>query len=100
MLWTYSWGWLGQGGVRRGAAPAARPGGRRGLCAGEVGSMQRAWGGWQALVGAGKGGGKVDLARSRPEPGARRGCQQWRRRRLGPGGWASGAAGKGVAAPK
>jgi hypothetical protein len=37
-------GW-GQGGVRRGAAPAARPGGRRGLCAGEVGSMQGAWGG-------------------------------------------------------
>jgi hypothetical protein len=53
--------------------PAARHGGRRGLCADEVGSMQRARGGWRALVGAGKGGGNVNLARRRPEPGARRG---------------------------
>jgi hypothetical protein len=57
--------------------------------------MQGSWGGWGVRVVAGKGGGKVDLARSRPEPGARRGCHRWRQRRLGPGGWASGAVGQG-----
>jgi hypothetical protein len=35
--------------------------------------MERARGSWRALVGAGKGGGNVNLARRRPEPGARRG---------------------------
>jgi hypothetical protein len=67
----------GSAGAGRGparAAPAARPGGRRGWKSRRWGSMQGAWGGWRVRVGARKGGGGLDLACHRPEPGARRGA--------------------------
>jgi hypothetical protein len=67
----------GSAGAGRGparAAPATRPGGRRGWKSRRWGSMQGAWGGWRVRVGARKGGGGLDLACHRPEPGARRGA--------------------------
>jgi hypothetical protein len=66
-------------------APAARPGGRRGRCTGGGARCRGAWGGWRVRVGAGKGGGDLGLACSRPEVVARCG---------GPGGghgWSAGA---------
>jgi hypothetical protein len=49
-------------------------------CSGEVGGAPATGGGRWAIVGAMGGGGSLGWVCSRPEPGARRGCLQWRRR--------------------
>jgi hypothetical protein len=75
---------LGREGAGEAGAPAARRGGRCGRCAGEVG-LRRRLGGLGARVGAKEGGGEFSWVHSQPGPELRRGCQQWRRRRLSPG---------------
>jgi hypothetical protein len=75
-------GWAGGGPARRGRRrPAAV------AAATAVPVRWRFSGGkrtrWRAWLGARGGGGEFDLACSRPEPGARRGCHQWRRRSTG-----------------
>jgi hypothetical protein len=60
--------------VAGGGGAAAPSGcGRCGWCAGEVGVALATWGGWGPRVGAGKGGGDLGLACSRPEVVPRRG---------------------------
>jgi hypothetical protein len=75
------------------AAPAARHGGRRGLCAGEVRAAPTNWGRLGARVWAGKGGEQLVLVRSRPKLVARRGGHLWRHGcRAGGGGEERGLA--------
>jgi hypothetical protein len=88
---------LGQGGDWRGTAPAARPGGRRGLCASEVRAAPTNWGWLGARVGAGKGGGQLVLVRGRPELVARRGGHLWRHGWRAGGGARLGAMQRGSA---
>jgi hypothetical protein len=71
---------MGQGEGRRGGAPAARHGGRRGLLCRRGGALLVDRACRRAQLGAREGGGQLVLVRSRPELVARCGGLRWRAR--------------------
>jgi hypothetical protein len=72
-----SWG---RRGARRRSSTAPPRAGRGSDCSGEVGGASATGGGRWATLGVMGGGGNLGWGCSRPEPGARRDCLQWRRR--------------------